>query len=345
MSQHSADIELPEVDWKRETPVAFFIFKRPETTARIFKAISRARPKKLFIIADGPRKGRAGEEEACRQVRSLVETISWDCEVLRNYAESNIGVDKRIPSGLNWLFKHAEEAIILEDDCLPSSSFFRFAEEMLERYRDDQKIFNVCGASWIPFPSKESYFFSTSFTVWGWATWRRAWKYFPGIDPEPVRRALPFEETASAINAVVSTPRVRKHLLRILRLFSQGKAVSISWDYIWGLTCLKNQGLSIKPRCNLISNIGFTPGATNDFDPSDPANNFPLDSLPFPLIHPPTVLVDKTQDLSLELSYPSTRVLDWKLQAKILIPTGIYLKMRDIIRFMRRIRAHFIRSI
>jgi hypothetical protein len=340
MSQGSTEIELPEVDWKRETPVAFFIFKRPETAARVFKAISRARPKKLFIIADGPRKGRADEEEACRQVRSLVETIPWDCEVLRNYAETNLGCNERISSGLGWLFKHVEEAIILEDDCLPSPSFFRFAEEMLERYRDHPRIFNICGAHCIPFSSfssKESYFFSTSFAVWGWATWRRAWKYFPGIEPESVRSALPFKETASAINAVSATPRVRRHFLQILRLISQGKAAGITWDYIWGLTCLKNQGLSIRPRRNLISNIGFAHGATNPADPSSPANNFPLDSLSFPLTHPSSIIVDKAQDLSLELNFPPPRNLEWKLQAKILLPTGIYLKMRDAFRFMKRV--------
>ncbi len=118
-----------------ETPVALIVFNRPETTRRVFAAIAAARPARLLLIADGPRTDRPGEVERCDEVRKIVTSVDWPCEVLTNFAEENMGCRRRVVSGLNWVFSQVEEAIILEDDCVPDASFFPFCAEMLERYR------------------------------------------------------------------------------------------------------------------------------------------------------------------------------------------------------------------
>ena len=118
-------------NWQLNTPVAFLIFNRPHTTQRVFAEIAKARPPKLLVVADGPRNDRPGEAELCAQTRAIIDQVDWDCEVLTHYADKNMGCKKRIASGIDWVFTQVEEAIILEDDCLPEASFFQFCEENL----------------------------------------------------------------------------------------------------------------------------------------------------------------------------------------------------------------------
>ena len=120
-----------------KTPVAFIIFKRPEETQRVFAEIRKVKPAKLLVVADGPRLDRPGEDLQCAAARAIIDRVDWECEVLRNYADTNLGCRDRVSSGLDWVFDTVEEAIIIEDDCLPDPTFFRFAEELLERYRDE----------------------------------------------------------------------------------------------------------------------------------------------------------------------------------------------------------------
>ena len=133
-------------NWQLGTPVAFLVFNRPDTTARVFAEIARARPPKLLVVADGPRTDVPGEPERCQAARAIVEHgVDWPCQVLTNYADSNLGCKRRVSSGLDWVFDMVEAAIILEDDCLPHPTFFRFCEELLDRYRDDERIMTVSG--------------------------------------------------------------------------------------------------------------------------------------------------------------------------------------------------------
>lgn len=134
-----------DAKWQLQTPVAFLIFNRPDTTARVFEEIRRARPPKLLVVADGPRFNHFGEAEKVAATRAIVEQVDWPCEVLKNYAETNLGCKRRVSSGFDWVFQTAEEAIILEDDCLPHPTFFRFCEEVLEKYRDDKRGLHISG--------------------------------------------------------------------------------------------------------------------------------------------------------------------------------------------------------
>ena len=134
-----------ENNWQLKTSVAFIVFKRPDTTEKVFEVIRKAKPPKLLVIADGPRAYRPGEAENCAATRAIIERVDWECEVLKNYSDINLGCKQRVSSRLNWLFDLVEEAIILEDDCLPHLSFFRFCQELLTYYRDEQQITSISG--------------------------------------------------------------------------------------------------------------------------------------------------------------------------------------------------------
>src|ERR1041384_7041735 len=164
------------------TPVGFLIFNRPDHTRRVFAEIAKAKPPKLFIIADGPRVAVAGEAERCAAARAVVERIDWDCDVKGNYSDENLGCKKRVASGLTWIFDQVEEAIVLEDDTLPDPTFFRFCEELLEKYRSDERIMHISGNNY-QFGRRvdsHSYYFSRYDHIWGWASWRRAWRAYDG---------------------------------------------------------------------------------------------------------------------------------------------------------------------
>lgn len=159
-------------DFQLKTPVAFLIFNRPDTTRRVFAEIAKARPPKLLVVADGPRADHPDDVEKCAAVRAIIDGIDWDCKVLTNYSDINLGCKRRVSSGLDWVFDTVEEAIILEDDCLPHPAFFRFCEEMLNKYRDDKRIAMISGDNF-QFGRKRteySYYFSRYPHIWGWAS-------------------------------------------------------------------------------------------------------------------------------------------------------------------------------
>ena len=129
------------------TPVAFLIFNRPDATRRVFESIRDAKPPLLLVVADGPRPDRPDDSRACAEARSLIDRVDWNCEVRTNYSDVNLGCGKRVSSGIDWVFQQVEEAIILEDDCVPDPTFFRFCEELLEKYRHDERISEIGGVN------------------------------------------------------------------------------------------------------------------------------------------------------------------------------------------------------
>lgn len=164
--------------WQLKTPIAFIIFNRPDTTARVFAEIAKAKPPKLLVVADGARSNRQGEAEKVAATRAIIEQVNWPCEVITNFSDKNLGCKNRVSTGIDWVFEQVPEAIILEDDCLPDPSFFRFCEEMLEKYRDDQRIGMISGDN-LQFGRRrnnDSYYFSRYVHIWGWASWRDKWQ-------------------------------------------------------------------------------------------------------------------------------------------------------------------------
>ncbi len=161
------------------TPIVLIIFNRPETTKQVFAAVANAKPAQLFIIADGPRTDRPDDLGKCAAARKITERIDWNCEVYRNYSDVNLGCGHRPATGITWAFEKVEEAIILEDDCVPDPTFFRFCEELLEKYRYDERIMMIGGRNNLPSDKQHrcSYHYARIPNCWGWATWRRAWQY------------------------------------------------------------------------------------------------------------------------------------------------------------------------
>lgn len=272
-------------------PVIFIVFRRPGLTAPVFARIREVRPAKLFIVADGPRPGHPGEAEECRRTRRLIEQgVDWPCEVVRVYAETNLGCARRVSSGLTRVFEQVEEAIVLEDDCLPDPTFFQFCAELLERYRGDERIAQIAGCSFraIPPDSGDSYFFSQYPHCWGWATWRRAWRHYDHSMTawrDPARR----RELLRRIEA----PAERKYWRHAFSGTLSER--HDSWGYRWTLTCWSRGLLSIVASSNLVSNIGVGVDATHTRD-QDQKLTLPAYPMPFPLQHPIQIVRDAAAD-------------------------------------------------
>ncbi len=235
-----------------KTPVAFLVFNRPDTTEQVFAAIRQTQPEMLLVVADGPRSGLPDEGQRCAQVRAIVDHVDWPCRVLKNYSDINLGCKQRVSSGLDWVFAQVEEAIILEDDCLPNSSFFPFCEKLLEYYRDDERVMMVAGSNFLlETPElKESYCFSRYFPIWGWATWRRAWQHY-----DLSMQQWPRLRQERQIKALYSQPYMWRYVSAMMDNCYQNRINT--WDIQWVYSCLFNNGLSAVPRVNLISNIGL----------------------------------------------------------------------------------------
>jgi hypothetical protein len=279
-----------------KTPVVLLIFNRFDTTEQVFEVIRQARPEKLLIVADGPRDDRPGEKEQCAATRAVIEQVNWDCDILTNYSDINLGCGVRVSTGLDWVFNQVEEAIILEDDCLPHPHFFDFCECLLERYRDDDRIMHISGNNHLVDynnrSTKYSYYFSRYPLIWGWATWRRAWQHYD----------FKMERFQEVINDgwLEQLLENRREVYIWTKKFQSVYKNSYTWDYQWLFTCWMQAGLSIHPTVNLVSNIGFGAGATHTYDGHNPWANLSTNPLTFPLSHPPFVIRDAYADHHLQ---------------------------------------------
>jgi hypothetical protein len=286
-------------------PVALIIFNRADTTARVLAEIAKARPAKLLVVADGPRADHPTDAEKCLAARATIDRVDWDCEVLTNYSEVNLGCGARPSSGLNWVFENVAEAIILEDDCLPHPTFFPFCAELLERYRDDERVMMVSGDNF-QFGRKRtrySYYFSRYTHTWGWATWRRAWRYFDReIKLWPALRETPW------LLDTLGDERAAEYWGDLFDRMDQMPSV---WDYQWAFACWSQSGLTILPNTNLISNIGWGEDATHTKLADNPSANIPTSEMLFPLAHPPYVVRDREADqFTFERLFSMTREMD-----------------------------------
>lgn len=267
------------------------VFNRPDTTARVFAEVARARPGKLLVVADGPRPHRLGEAEQCAATRKIIEQVDWPCEVLTNYAESNMGCKRRVSSGLTWVFETVEEAIILEDDCVPDPSFYRFCDELLARYRTDERIMMISGDNFQDgkIRGRASYYFSRYCHVWGWASWRRAWQHY---DTEMTD--WPTVRMNGLLDKILDNPSQVRHWSKTFDIIHSGGVDT--WDVQWMYACWRERGLCIIPNANLISNIGFRADATHTKNEMDRFADMLVQPMPFPLQHPSLVSRDGEAD-------------------------------------------------
>ncbi|WP_417739558.1 glycosyltransferase family 2 protein [Rosistilla oblonga] len=275
-----------------QTPVALFIFRRPDLTQRVFDAIAAAKPAQLLIVCDGARPDVEGEQSLVEQTQAVVANIDWPCQVHRRYASENLGCGRCISEGLQWVFETVEEAIILEDDCLPNPSFFTYCSEMLSRYRDNTSVMAVSGTNYFDQQrfSEDSYYFSKYFWCWGWASWSRAWKHYD-------RTMKDYSTFRSEILPELCESRAefRFHAKNFDRV-AAGRMDT--WDYQCAYSFWRQRGLCIHPAKNLISNLGFRADGTHtgaDVDADAWNAELPTHDLG-PLRHPAAVIRNEAAD-------------------------------------------------
>ncbi len=282
--------------WQTDVPVFMIFFNRPDTLAEVFAAVKKAKPSKLFLACDGPRKGNKADEEAVALCKQVVSDIDWDCEVYQNYSEENLGCGMRMYSGIKWAFEYVDRLIILEDDCVPSQSFFPFCKELLEFYKDDVRIHSINAMNHLGVyeNTPNSYFFGRS-CCWGWATWKRTWDnvdfYMSFLDDEYALKCV--ESKYPYYNWATKRGMERKKLL------DEGKRLT-AWTYQSAMACALYEQVCIIPKYNMITNIGLT---ENGVHTTNNIRKLPRKSqqyyftkgydIDFPLTHPKYVIEDR----------------------------------------------------
>lgn len=230
-------------------PVAIVFFNRIDPLKRLIARLAEVKPTKIYLISDGPRVGRFGEDGKVSECREFMANLPWECEVKSNFAEKNMGCRTRVTSGLDWLFEHEDRAIILEDDCIPEPEFFPWVEKMLERYADETKVLSVSGTNLRPQLCDQSRdaVFSKYSMIWGWATWRRAW-----------------QRNDKDLSLFIDACK-RHHFKRWLGKWRAEwywryllTHVKTSWGYRWAFTHFAHEAYCVLPPVNLVENIGMT---------------------------------------------------------------------------------------
>jgi hypothetical protein len=275
------------------TPATLILaFNRPDKTRAVLDAVREAKPARLFIAVDGPRDGRANDASNVVEVQSLTKQVDWDCEVATLFRVANLGCKAAVSSAISWFFEQVEEGVILEDDCVPHPSFFRYAQELLQRYADDERVMMISGDNFqrgnrrAPY----SYYFSRYSHIWGWATWRRAWRSY-----DHAMSAWPQVRDGGWLRDLFpGDPVAARYWTRIFEDTYLDK--NDSWAYRWIFCCFANSGLTILPAVNLVSNIGFDVQATHTTVGANRLAGLPAEEMAFPLRHPPFVIRDTAAD-------------------------------------------------
>lgn len=273
------------------TPILFIIFNRPDTTQKVFEIIRQIQPKYLYVAADGPRENIHGEAEICQETRNVVlKQIDWDCKLVTRLNNNNLGCGKNVSGAITWFFENVEQGIILEDDCVPSLSFFNFCENLLEKYRYNENIFVISGTNQQKKKrGNASYYFSAYGLIWGWASWRRAWEKYSysleTIDDLSIKNRLTF---------YFKTKREKDYWLSIFKIMKYDPIDT--WDHQWLFTQWINKGINIIPNVNLIKNIGFDSRATHTKINIEGISNLSLSEMKI-MKYPKIIKINRKADL------------------------------------------------
>lgn len=293
-------------------PVLLLVFNRPAETARVFDAIRRVRPARLYIAADGPRSSRQGEAERCAKVRETVAAVDWPCSVETLFREHNLGCKRAVSEAISWFFEREPAGIVLEDDCLPHPDFFPFCTALLQRYAEDGRVAMITGDNFQQGRRRgdAAYYFSRYPHIWGWASWRRAWRHYQGD------MAFWPRWKRSAGWRSLFADRAERQLWQ--GIFDRMHAQAIdTWDYCWVASIWYSGGLTATPNVNLVSNIGFGEGATHTVADSA-AGELPV--LPLgELSHPVDVVRDEEADSFVFEHHYGGRDLQWPRRGRVLL--------------------------
>ena len=283
------------------TPVVLIAFNRPQLTAQTLAAIRSARPRQLFLVADGPRPTHPADAERCAATRAVLEQIDWPCTVHRRYAEANLGLEANVELGLDWVFAQVDRAIVLEDDCQADPDFFRYAEELLERYRDDHRVWQVSGSG-LGVPRRlfgdDSYAFTAWASVWGWATWADRWQRHREVFPRDHVSGDAPVRTVPAVprDGLLVTRSGRQHFAEAA---ASDDTVTHGWDKHWWLTMMTFGAYALSPAVNMVENVGWGEDATHGV--AHGKRDHAAESIGFPLRHPAEVALSADVERELEL--------------------------------------------
>lgn len=275
-----------------DTPVALIVYNRPDLTRRVFEPVARLQPRQLFIIADGPKD--EADAVRCRLTRAVIQNVNWDCDLRTLFAEKNLGVAGCPSNGLNWVFDQVDRCIVLEDDTLPDFSFFDYCRQLLDYYENNESVLSIGGANLCgQLPIDASYGFSRfSLPPWGWATWRRAWKYYDfRMDDWMLQKG----EIAKLFGATFPfwEPILTRYSLKLT-----------SWDIQWNYLIWKQKGKVIIPKYNMIRNLGYGAGASFTTADQSFTNDLPVRACDYPLVHP----LDEKMDVN---AYLEPKVMEF----------------------------------
>jgi len=266
--------------------VLIIAFNRPESVKQVFESVRKAKPPRLYISVDAPRPNKGMEETLlCDQVKAVFDGVDWECQVFKLYHELNQGCKLGPVNAINWFFQHEEFGIILEDDIVPLDSFYNYCEELLIKYKDDNRIGLIGGSNLTSnmYEAKESYVFSYYTHIWGWATWRRAWETY---DIKMVNWAR-YRKTNFVDSKTDGTSFFGKFWTQF---FDHAYGYDVdAWDYQWLYSCWNNNLLTIVPRHSLIRNIGFGSDATHTKNVPQYINTMIVKNMEFPLIAPEVI--------------------------------------------------------
>lgn len=266
-------------------PVLLLVFNRPDLVARVFPRIREVQPARLFVAADRPCPNHPEDSELCERLRDIATKADWDCELYTLFRDQNLGCKEAVGTAITWFFEHVERGIILEDDCVPHPSFFRYCGTLLERYAEDERVMAISGDNFQP-DGREyeaSYYFSAYPHVWGWATWRRAWQHY-----DPKIEAWQSLRETGWLQGWLGSAAAQDYWTRIFDRVAREEIDT--WDYPWTFSCWAQHGLTVLPSVNLVSNIGFGKRGTHTQGEGTGKARLPVEKLAFPLEHPETTV-------------------------------------------------------
>lgn len=276
-------------------PILFLIFARPDTTQRVFERIRDIQPTRLYIAADAPRRDHLDEIERSKETRRIIEKIDWPCTVYKLFRSDNLGCKIAVSSAITWFFQNEEYGVILEDDCLPDLSFFPFCEELLIRYKEDDRIGHIGGNNFFSdiIRGGISYDFCSFSHIWGWATWRRVWdnydvnfSFWEDLKLDKKRRKSIFKSINEEIyfSSFISDAIKNKNRIN-------------TWDTQYFFMLRTQNLLSILPSSNLVTNIGLNdPNATHTISKKNEESYILSKSIEFPLNHPKYIMTNREYD-------------------------------------------------
>jgi hypothetical protein len=323
-------------------PVLFLVFNRIDLTKETFEAIRKAKPQKLYIASDGARESRHGEGLKVDSIREFVlNSIDWECEVKTLFRKKNLGCKNAISEAIDWVFENEDKAIILEDDCVPSMSFFYYCQEMLEKYEQDDNIMHISGTYYLEDYAKinSSYYLSKLLGIWGWATWKRAWRHYDSsMEGYTTNRdsglILEYFHDYDITNLKI------KYFDDVF--YNQN---GTNWDPVWAYAIVKNNAFCISPTVNLVKNTGFQDGieATHGaIDSFKIYSDFDYDNYDN-ISHPDILIYNLDIDTMhfnkiIKVSDPACIVFDYKHYArKVLIVKNYPRYLRRVFEIIKKI--------